>query len=146
MRWKTSLTLLLFVLLFAGAYDVSAQSKSPQAAVVNPGDFLQVVVWKEPSLSGTVSVRSDGAVTLPLINDVQVAGLTITQLRETLEQRFREFIPDVYVTVRVERGTTTRNSNPLVDGLPRSKESTLKDPLSPGTKEQKPLPGLDFPL
>jgi|GEM_PF-4731335 len=144
MRRKTSLTRLLFVLLFAEAYDVFAQSESPGAVVVNPGDFLQVVVWKEPSLSGTVSVRFDGVVTLPLINDVRIAGLTTIQLREVLEQRFREFVPDAYVTVRVERGVPS--TNPPLGGLPRLKKSTLKNLLSPGTKGQKPLPGLDSPL
>lgn len=87
---------------------VSPDINNPQATgeesyVVGPGDTLQIVVWKEPGLSGLVTVRPDGYVTLPLVNEVQVAGLKTAVLRETLEKRFREFVTDAYVTVRVER-------------------------------------------
>jgi polysaccharide export outer membrane protein len=88
--------------------QVSPEINNPQATpeesyVVGPGDTLQVVVWKEPSLSGLVTVRPDGFVTLPLVNEVQVTGLKTATLRETLEKRFREFVTDAYVTVRVEK-------------------------------------------
>jgi len=88
--------------------QVSPEINNPHATpeesyVVGPGDILQIVVWKEPSLSGLVTVRPDGYVTLPLVNEVQVAGLKTAALRETLEKRFREFVTDAYVTVRVEK-------------------------------------------
>jgi len=88
--------------------QVSAGLNNPQATpeesyVVGPGDTLQIVVWKEPGLSGLVTVRPDGFITLPLVNEVQVAGLKTAILRETLEKRFREFVTDAYVTVRVEK-------------------------------------------
>ncbi|MGE4094768.1 MAG: polysaccharide biosynthesis/export family protein [Candidatus Binatia bacterium] len=76
---------------------------TPESYVVGPGDALKVVVWKEPSLSGPVTVRPDGFVTLPLVNEVQVAGLSTGDLRETLQQRFREYVTDAYVTVTVEK-------------------------------------------
>ncbi len=88
--------------------QVSPEINNPQATpeesyFVGPGDTLQIVVWKEPGLSGLVTVRPDGFVTLPLVNEVQVAGLKTATLRETLEKRFREFVTDAYVTVRVEK-------------------------------------------
>lgn len=91
---------------------IAAEINNPQAAgaesyVVGPGDGLQVVVWREPSLSGSVTVRPDGFVTLPLVNEVQVVGLKTSELRETLEKRFREFVTDAYVTVRVEKIAST---------------------------------------
>lgn len=79
------------------------QTPPSESYVVGAGDVLQVVVWKEPALSGTVTVRPDGYITLPLVNEVQVVGLKTNDLRETLEKRFREYVTDAYVTVRVEK-------------------------------------------
>jgi len=92
--------------------SIAQEINNPQAAgeesyVVGPGDGLQVVVWREPSLSGSVTVRPDGFVTLPLVNEVQVVGMKTSELRETLEKRFREFVTDAYVTVRVEKIAST---------------------------------------
>ena len=75
---------------------------SEEFYVIGPGDVLGVVVWKEPSVSGTVKVRPDGFITLPLINEIQAVGLTTAQLRETLQEKFKDFIKDPFVTIRVE--------------------------------------------
>ena len=84
--------------------DVPDPAKPPEEFyVVGPGDELRVEVWKEPSLSGTVAVRPDGFITLPLINEVQVVGLTTEKLREVLQEKYREYVTDAYVTVRVEK-------------------------------------------
>ena len=71
--------------------------------VIGAGDVLNITVWKEPSLSGTVTVRPDGFVTLPLVNEVQVMGLTTAQLRKTLEQKYKEFTVDPFIAVRFEK-------------------------------------------
>jgi len=70
--------------------------------VIGAGDSLNINVWKEPTLSGTVKVRPDGYVTLPLVNEVQVIGQTTSQLRNVLEDKYREFTTDPFVTIRVE--------------------------------------------
>src|SRR5689334_24312522 len=70
--------------------------------VIGAGDSLNINVWKEPTLSGTVKVRPDGYITLPLINEVQVVGQTTSQLRNILEDKYREFTTDPFVTIRVE--------------------------------------------
>jgi polysaccharide export outer membrane protein len=70
--------------------------------VIGAGDVLNINVWKEPTLSGTVKVRPDGFVTLPLVNEIQVVGMTTAQLRKVLETRYKEFIVDPSVTVRLE--------------------------------------------
>ena len=70
--------------------------------LIGAGDSLNINVWKEPTLSGNVRVRPDGYVTLPLINEVQVVGLTTGQLRKELEDKYKEFTTDPFVTVRVE--------------------------------------------
>jgi polysaccharide export outer membrane protein len=70
--------------------------------VIGAGDSLSVSLWKEQSVSGTVKVRPDGFVTLPLINEIQVVGMTTAQLRKMLEDKYREFITDPFVMVRLE--------------------------------------------
>ena len=70
--------------------------------VIGAGDTLNINVWKEPTLSGSVKVRPDGYITLPLINEVQVAGQTTANLRKTLEDKYKEFTTDPFVTIRVE--------------------------------------------
>ncbi len=70
--------------------------------VIGAGDMLNVNIWKEPSLSGGVKVRPDGFVTLPLVNEVQVVGMTTAQLRKVLEEKYKEFTIDPFVTVRLE--------------------------------------------
>jgi polysaccharide export outer membrane protein len=70
--------------------------------VIGAGDVLNINIWKEPSLSGAVKVRPDGFVTLPLVNEIQVVGMTTTQLRKALEAKYKEFTVDPFVTVRLE--------------------------------------------
>ena len=69
--------------------------------VIGPEDVLQIEVWREQNLSGKVPVRMDGKISLPLIYDVQAAGLTPLQLQEILVQKLKDFVdsPDVSVTV-----------------------------------------------
>jgi polysaccharide biosynthesis/export protein len=70
--------------------------------VLGAGDVLSINVWKEPSLSGTVKVRPDGFVTVPLVNEIQVVGMTTASLRKVLEEKYKEFTVDPFVTVRLE--------------------------------------------
>lgn len=70
--------------------------------LIGAGDIIAISVWKEPTLGGTVKVRPDGYVTLPLLNEVQVVGLTTAQLRKTLEAQYKEYTVDPFVTVRTE--------------------------------------------
>jgi polysaccharide export outer membrane protein len=69
--------------------------------VIGPGDSLEIIVWKEPALSGPVKVRPDGYVTLPLVNEVQAVGLTTGKLRKVLEEKYREYVSSPFVTIRV---------------------------------------------
>jgi polysaccharide export outer membrane protein len=68
---------------------------------IGPEDLLDISVWKNPELSRTVPVRPDGKVSLPLVNDIQAAGLTPTALRKQLIDRLAEFIPAPEVAVIV---------------------------------------------
>src|SRR5262245_20422764 len=82
--------------------DTPDPAKPPEEFyVIGAGDGINVQVWKEPTLSGSVTVRPDGYVTLPLLNEVQVVGLTTGQLRKLLEQKYKEFTTDPFVTISV---------------------------------------------
>lgn len=82
-----------------------AHAQTPATSVgykLQPGDVLQVVVWKETDLQSEVLIRPDGGVSFPLAGDLQAAGLTTDQLRAALEERVRKLIPDAVVTVSVK--------------------------------------------
>jgi polysaccharide export outer membrane protein len=69
--------------------------------VIGPEDMLMITVWKNDALSRTLPVRPDGKVSLPLLHDVQAAGLTAMQLRDKLASAFGEFMPNPEVSVSV---------------------------------------------
>jgi polysaccharide export outer membrane protein len=64
-------------------------------------DVLRIDVWKEPEISRTAPVRPDGRISLPLINDVQAAGLTAAQLAAVIADGLRKYITNPQVTVGV---------------------------------------------
>lgn len=68
---------------------------------IAPEDVLTIDVWKEPEISRTVPVRRDGRISLPLLNDVQAAGLTPTQLGSEIVDKLRATIVHPQVTVIV---------------------------------------------
>jgi polysaccharide export outer membrane protein len=68
---------------------------------IGPEDILQVFVWKNDTLSRVVPVRPDGHISLPLLGDVRAEGATPVQLRDTLTQRYAEYMPAPEVSVIV---------------------------------------------
>jgi len=76
-------------------------SVAPVGYVIGPEDTLHVSVWKEPDLSATLPVRPDGMISLPLLNDVQAAGLTPMQLRDSITSKLKKYLADPRVTVVV---------------------------------------------
>ena len=69
--------------------------------LIGLGDVLLIDVWKEPELSREVTVRLDGNITIPLLNDVKAVGLTCAQLRTYLTKKYDEYVefPTVSVTL-----------------------------------------------
>jgi polysaccharide export outer membrane protein len=90
----------------ANAAAAAAVNRAAAAAtaeyLIGPEDVLDISVWKNPELSRKVPVRPDGRVSLPLINDIQAAGLTPSQLRDQLAKRLAEFVPSPEVSVIVQ--------------------------------------------
>lgn len=69
--------------------------------VIQPGDTLQVEVWQNPQLTRQVSVRPDGKITLPLVNDVPTAGDTVPQFQAKLTERLKTYLKDPIVSITV---------------------------------------------
>ena len=72
--------------------------------VIGATDVLRVSVWRQPDLSmDSVPVRLDGKISLPLLDDVQAAGLTPTELKAVISERLEEYIAAPTVTVIVRQ-------------------------------------------
>lgn len=70
--------------------------------VIKPGDVVDVFVWREHELSRKAPVRGDGKITIPLVQDVQAAGLTPSELKKSLEERLTKFIEAPNVTISLD--------------------------------------------
>lgn len=92
--------------------DASAKANKEEAAVpagrstdeaykIGDQDVLKIDVWKEPDITRQVTVRPDGKISLPLLNDVQATGLTPLELAKTIRENLKKFIDDPQVTVTV---------------------------------------------
>lgn len=84
----------------AAAESAQVQPNSDQY-VIGPEDVLHIQVWREDHLSQTVMVRTDGMISLPLLDDIKAAGLTPLQLKELLTEKYKKFIEMPVVTVMV---------------------------------------------
>ncbi len=96
-----------------GPVATSPESKAMSAAdestyVIGPQDVLDINVWKEPEVSRLVPVRPDGKISLPLLNDIQAAGLTPMQLQAAISEGLKKFITGPQVTVIVREINSRR--------------------------------------
>jgi polysaccharide export outer membrane protein len=89
---------------------VNAPSGSAAGAdyIIGPEDVLHVAVWKEADLTATLPVRPDGKISLPLLNDVQAAGLTPMQLADSLTEKLKKYVASPRVTVVVNQINSKR--------------------------------------
>jgi polysaccharide export outer membrane protein len=88
---------------FSGAANNGASQGAPHdnTYVIGVDDVLAINVWKEPDVSRTVPVRSDGKISLPLAGEVQASGETPKQLETALAVKLQSFISEPEVTVIV---------------------------------------------
>ena len=96
-----------------GAAAVGQEQKALSAAadstyVIGPEDGLDISVWKEPDVSRAVPVRPDGKISLPLLNDIQAAGLTPMQLQAVVTEGLKKFFTGPQVTVIVTQINSRR--------------------------------------
>jgi polysaccharide export outer membrane protein len=87
----------------AAAAVVPVRPATPNGYVIGVDDVLSILFWRDKDLSAPeITVRPDGKVTLPLLNDVQAAGLTPEQLRDTVLDAARKYVEDPNPTVIVK--------------------------------------------
>ena len=92
--------------------------------VIGATDQLLVTVWKNPELSNRLVVRTDGMISVPLLDDVQAEGLTAEELKEVLTEALSEYISNPDVTVVVVGMNS--NSVSIMGGVNRSGEIPLQ--------------------
>ena len=91
-----------------------ARNAAPKPATDDPSyiigaqDVLDISVWKEAELTRAVPVRPDGKISLPLLNDVQAAGLTPTQLAAEITENLKKFVTNPQVTIIVTQINSQR--------------------------------------
>jgi polysaccharide biosynthesis/export protein len=78
-------------------------ARSDTSYVIGADDVLTINVWKEPELSHSVPVRSDGKISMPLVGELQAAGRTPFQLEENITAELRRYITEPQVTVIVQQ-------------------------------------------
>ena len=96
-------TLTVLCLLAFAAMPGSAYSAEQPGYHIGPGDVLEISVWKEESLSREVIVPPDRIITFPLIGDINIATMTVTELRHEISKRLQDFVPEATVTVMLRQ-------------------------------------------
>jgi polysaccharide export outer membrane protein len=81
--------------------EVQASGQAPADYIIGADDTLKITVWKEPDMSVSLPVRPDGKISIPLLDDVQAAGMTPMQLGTSIHDKLKKFIADPRVTVVV---------------------------------------------
>jgi polysaccharide export outer membrane protein len=94
---------------------------------LQPGDVVTITVWKEKDLETEALVRPDGGLSFPLVGDVTAAGHTIEEVRATLVQRLRPYIPEPVVTVAIK--AIGGNHVYVIGKVQRPGEFTFSRPL-----------------
>jgi polysaccharide export outer membrane protein len=106
---STPSLLILLILSAASGRALSAQSASlskpelkvPSDYVIGPDDVLGVVFWREPEMSGDTTVRPDGKITVPVIGEIQAAGLEPAKLQQQILATSKKYLTDASVSVAV---------------------------------------------
>src|SRR5437868_10112987 len=96
-RWMSWLSM---VFLLLSAQLVHAQQQASYA--VQPGDVLEISVWKEPDLQRQVLVRPDGAFSFPLVGEVDARGKSVSELNKIVSDRIGKYISGAAVTISVQ--------------------------------------------
>jgi polysaccharide export outer membrane protein len=88
--------------LGASAFGNDAAELSHPAYRLQPGDVIEVSVWKETDLQREILVRPDGEFSFPLAGDIDAAGKSVEDVRATLVDRLKRYVPSPVVTVALK--------------------------------------------
>jgi polysaccharide export outer membrane protein len=105
-NYKMSLSRVIFALLLSSLAGLTVADETtgiPRTAYhLQPGDLIEVSVWKETDLQREILIRPDGAFTFPLAGEVETTGKSVEDVRATLAERLKRFVPSPVVTVAVK--------------------------------------------
>ena len=103
-KFLSSLVLTAAVLAGLAVPFAAAPAQAQQTYLIGPGDVLQVDVRRQEDLSMSVTVRPDGRISMPLVDDLVVLGKTPGRVADEVAERLSEFVIDPLVTVAVVSG------------------------------------------
>ena len=98
---RMALLAALAVMLITAPVHAQDRPNQREPYTINPGDLLEISVWKEPDMQRQVLVRPDGAFSFPLSGDIRAEGRTVEAIREELTAQLASYIPNLVVTVMV---------------------------------------------
>jgi len=112
---KIQLTLILFLFIYGCATTVEQQKNNNEFMeeqipvpkvqlsefIVGPGDSLEIQVWRHPDLTRAIEVQSNGVIAYPLVGNLKVAGMNLTDFQRLITQHLSEYIVNPQVTVQV---------------------------------------------
>lgn len=111
---KTQLIFMLFLFIYGCATTseqkninklMEEQTPVPKVQlsefIVGPGDSLEIQVWRHPDLTRAIEVQSNGFIAYPLVGDVKVAGMNLTDLQHLITQHLSDYIVNPQVTIQV---------------------------------------------
>lgn len=110
------------VLLLLATSTAMAQQSAPDSVTLQPGDLINVQIWREPDLSGSFVVDEHGVVVLPLLGERPVTDIPLERLRELLADEYRVHL-----------------RNPSISILPLRKVLVLGAVRTPGPYEVNPI-------
>ena len=95
MKKKVFFGSVFLLLVVANAVALAAESTYQ----IGPGDVLEISVWKDESLTRELVVPPDGIMSFPLIGDLDVKYMTVTDVRKAITKKLSEYVPDATVSV-----------------------------------------------
>ncbi len=107
----------------SSGYGSRTTSPDTYSYLIGPGDSVQIFVWRNPEVSQSVTVRPDGKISTPLVEDLQASGKTPTQLARDLEKALETYIRQPIVTVIVAGGIGPYNEQIRVVGQATSPQA-----------------------
>ena len=126
-RIKLPLSILTLLIFFILCQSSPAQSQKMDKSntvtspyLIGPNDILHIFVWKEPELTQDVVVMPDGRISFPLIGEILAQGKTITQLKDIIAEKLKNYIsaPEVTVIVRQSRSLSIYTIGKLINPGP----------------------------
>jgi polysaccharide export outer membrane protein len=95
---NSMIALIVVVSMFAAGMTFADESQYH----IGPGDVLEISVWRDESLVRDVVVPPDGTIAYPLAGDINVHGMTVSDLRRVVTKRLRDYVTDATVTVMIK--------------------------------------------